>query len=672
VGREGDPSNGTLSALLGPSEGVLVYDLGSSTPVDAMLLQGDAASTFRIDGSLDGAVWGLVWQTPLDPGDEGLRTRTVTGLDVEVRYLRVSTGPGYDWYPLSELQAFCRAPDETDFRVQVSSALASVEPSQLLIVQATRKLAIGVLAVLAFAAVGWVRKRASLPAATVVLIVGGGAAVLAMGWTFGTLGACAVAVVTVLAAVLPRVPALERFAGTRSRTVIGLGLLAVAAACAYPLFGASHAYGAVHYHDAAHYFLGAKYAPELGYSGLYRCLAVVEHREGRWPLPQQGRPIRDLDTNELVAFTGAISEETVCTSAFTPERWEAFKRDAVFLQSQIAPDAWMDLLVDHGYNATPVWTWVWKTFLIRDAPADTALLESLARIDEVLYLILMGAVLWGFGIEAGTLALLVFAIGFPWVYTWTGGGLGRSMWLLCTVIGVSLLRKDRPLAAGAALGAAGALQVFPLVLLGGPALALVVKTVRSRELDSGAIKLLGAAAVAFAGLVALGLGVRGPNAYVEFIHNSAKHVSTPSANRLGLGKILYYVSEADPSRVTLPTGLAQMLFWAALIAFVVLFGVAALHAAKDEHRVILSVLLLLVVFQLSSYYWAILMCVAPLAMVRAGRSIVLLSLMLGTQMGALLLGELPRHGYYAAVSLALILFSIYLFIDVIRWRPVTT
>ena len=39
---------------------------------------------------------------------------------------------------------------------------------------------------------------------------------------------------------------------------------------------------------------------------------------------------------------------------------------------------------------------------------------------------------------------------------------------------------------------------------------------------------------------------------------------------------------------------------------------------------------------------------------RAGRSIVLLSLMLGTQMGALLLGELPRHGYYAAVSLALL------------------
>jgi len=278
-------------------------------------------------------------------------------------------------------------------------------------------------------------------------------------------------------------------------------------------------------------------------------------------------------------------------------------------------------------------------------------------------------VLWGFGIEAGTLGLLVFAIGFPWVYTWTGGGLGRSMWLLCTVVGISLLRKDRPLAAGAALGTAGALQVFPLVLLGGPALALAVKTMRSRTLDSGAIKLLGAAAVAFAGLIALGLGVRGPIAYTEFIHNSAKHVSTPSANRLGLGKVLYYISEADPSRVTLPAGLAQALFWVAAIAFTILFARAVLHVARDEHRVILSVLLLLVVFQLSSYYWTILMCVAPLAMVRASRAIVLLSLTLGTQMAVLLLGDLPRHGYYAVVSAALILFSMYLFVDVTRRRP---
>ena len=57
----------------------------------------------------------------------------------------------------------------------------------------------------------------------------------------------------------------------------------VGALIGYPNFGAFHPKhsgyrpGHIHYYDAFHYFMGAKYFPELGYSGLYEATLVAAH-----------------------------------------------------------------------------------------------------------------------------------------------------------------------------------------------------------------------------------------------------------------------------------------------------------------------------------------------------------------------------------------------------------
>ena len=52
---------------------------------------------------------------------------------------------------------------------------------------------------------------------------------------------------------------------------------------AYFNFGAFHFDGLrVHLWDMTHYYLGAKYFGELGYDGLYECIAVADAESG-WP-----------------------------------------------------------------------------------------------------------------------------------------------------------------------------------------------------------------------------------------------------------------------------------------------------------------------------------------------------------------------------------------------------
>ena len=138
---------------------------------------------------------------------------------------------------------------------------------------------------------------------------------------------------------------------SRRHRVLDLAVL-VGALASYPNFGVLHPTqsgyrsGHIHYYDAFHYFMGAKYLPELGYSGLYEATLVAGRELGAFGGINY---IRDL-TTYVPRPTTTVAPEPI-RSRFSRARWETFKRDLAFFGPRI--DAWPELLVDRGYNDPP-------------------------------------------------------------------------------------------------------------------------------------------------------------------------------------------------------------------------------------------------------------------------------------------------------------------------------
>jgi hypothetical protein len=647
LAHEGDPANASLSTMLGPQGSALVFDLQVDSNVRAGLLQASAESTVLVELSADQVHWVPLWQAgPMGSAEAGLRTRMTAGLDGHGRYLRVRPAPGQGAIAVSEVQLFCRRPPVLD--VDIRPAIVAPEAAQLVRWQAWRKLLLGLFGIgcLVFL---WPGRSARVQFVGCILgALGGG---LAVHFTFGLWGTVPLVLLGLAVAAWG-----WRWAGREALLRgAGLGLLAFAAPLAYTNFGLFGGYWSVHYHDAAHYFLGATYAPELGYTRLYDCLATAAAQEQRWPSDAR-QPVRDLRSNELQPLSATLRNGPLCTSRFASARWSDFRRDALFFQSQLHPAAWGALLTDHGYNATPIWTWLLRTCVLRDRPASLAWLAILSHIDDVGYGLLFLCLLWGFGARAGVLGALIIGLGFPWIALWTGGGIGRSLWLLAAVAGLGCLHRGRIRAAGAFLGFSAGLQVFPALLLAGPGLALTVDWIRRRPIDRDRVRLLLSALFAMALLFALSCTVDGLGLWVDFFHNSIKHAAGAAINRIGIGQPVAVLGW--PGAIT----------WLLRAGIVSLWLLALLRQRNDADRGTLSVLLPPVAFNLSSYYLAILACLAPRLVRPMGAALALMVLVLLPQLIALLASDVPGPASYAAISALFVLSGTAFLVGVLRAR----
>gem|GEM_PF-1672950 len=634
LAQEGDPSNASLSTMLGPGAS-LVWDLGVDTAVSALLVQASAEARLAIDISEDGVGFRGFWESAaVATTNAGLRARMATGLEGHGRYLRLRPMPGQGPVAIAEVQAFCRKPAALDVKIQ--PAVEAPAQRDLVKWQAWRKIVLGFLAMAVFALL-WPARRAGWFWAAGAC--GNLAGALAVYFTFGIAGFVTFAVL---------VPSVEALLWVRLRrtprswqalvSAAALAPLVLASALAYTNFGRWSGYYSVHYHDAAHYFLGAKYAPELGYTRLYSCLAVAAQEEGRWPA-EPSRVVRDLRNNTLVPLAAALDEGKDCAGRFGTARWAEFRRDTVFFQSQLHPAAWSALLADHGYNATPGWTFVLRTLLLRDRPASIAWLSTLSHLDEVGLVLLALVLLWGFGLRVGTLALLVIGLGFPWITLWTGGGIGRSLWLLFALAGLATYQRGHPRLAGVLVGLSAGLQIFPALLLAGPFFSVVADRWRRRPPNGANQRLLLSASCAFLALAVLSLYTSGPSLWLEFAHNSGKHMASTSANRIGLGQV---------SAVWhLPAPLA----WTASLVLLALWGRTLWHQRADQDRTTLSVCLPLFIFNLSSYYLAVLAGAAPRLASPRRSALALAIVVVLPQAAAYLAPGVPGQVYYAGISL---------------------
>jgi hypothetical protein len=325
----------------------------------------------------------------------------------------------------------------------------------------------------------------------------------------------------------------------RQRYRAWLGALAALALVVYLNFFSFHgARTFVHLHDLANYYLGSKYYAELGYTDLYTAMlrAEAEVYDNHF----KALVARDLRTYDQVDIRMLLRESGPVKAEFTPQRWVEFKLDVAYFREALG-DQYGAVLLDHGFNPTPVWV-LFGGSLSRLVPAGSGRgILLLTLVDPLLLAGMLTAVFWAFGIEATWLVIAHFCLIFGATFGWTGGSLLRYLWLFSLVVAVCCLRRQRYLAAGALLALSSLLRVFPLLFVLPIGLKALAAGRRRRTAPRRYRHFFAALLVTAALLFALTRTLpRGWNHWAEFQNKLSVHAETISPNIVGLTQILAF------------------------------------------------------------------------------------------------------------------------------------
>jgi len=399
---------------------------------------------------------------------------------------------------------------------------------------------------------------------------------------------------------------------------------------------------APHYHELFHYYLGTKYFAELGYEGLYDAAVLADHEDDASHFTPQ-RAMRDLATNRIVPRSHAVERAAEIRAPFTPERWDAFRRDVdVFRQATLAEWRARGPVIDHGYNGTPLVTAILGG-LAAQPWLDTRDYLGLVSLLDPYLLALFAAALAG--LEGAFLALsfLFFAFANPLnEYGFTGGGYLRTDYLLALAAALVALRRGARAPAGVLLAVAAALRLFPVAIYGCLLLRDLAGPGWRVRLRANARLHAGFAAGTLA-ILAIGSLVPTPdgrNAWLACADNMRKHTSAPSANLVSLSAIVAYAPEKDrltfghAPEVLEPSAPGEPAFdwiaetrrvlaerrWyhAAAALALVTFALWASRRIDSAEALFPALLIVFAMLPVSHYYWALLALV-PLAVPERSR-----------------------------------------------------
>jgi hypothetical protein len=397
VAPEGAQWDSPVAIVFEMPSGVVTYDLGQPTPVSAFYVQADANDTYKIFGSLTGAPDSFKTLVEIDmvTGD-GLRGRTATVSPTVVRFLRIGEGVGDNYYSLAEFAAYCQPPTPFPPKMGISNA----PPARV-------------------ADAPWWNNEAS--ARLEMVLAAAGAALILWGiW-------------------LRRKGMATHLRRWRNILLITLGILGTGA---YWNFGSFHFGNYIHIWEMFHYYMGSKYFPELSYERLYECVSIADSEDPALKHRVELRKIMDLRTNMMTRTTDVLANPGLCKEHFTPERWEAFKRDVRFFRIRHGAKRWEDVFGDHGYNATPVWA-ILGSAAASVAPASDTQIYLISLFDWGAALGMLAMIGWAFGWRTLCVAAAVFGTNFPSRFYWTGGAFLRWDWLFYLVGSTCLLRREK-------------------------------------------------------------------------------------------------------------------------------------------------------------------------------------------------------------------------------------
>ena len=482
--------------VLGNSGGWLAVDLGAPADVGALLVQANARNEFDVEGSLDGETWRLLWQVPEVRTGVALRTRHHTLDPPEtIRHLRIRNRTREGVAALGAVRAFAQIPWGWPLRGGAAGQANPTFPWLTLERVYQAKLAVAGVGALLLVAACWLerarpRREPLVRAARIALAASAGLA--ALGWW--------------------------NFLQISSQ---------------------DYARSYLNYWDVNHYYLGAKYAPELGYTRLYHCMLAADQAAGLRDLRLQEPWTRDLASNEYVRTRSLLDAPETCTRHFDAQRWEAFQHDQAKLRSLAPPGRQLEMQHDHGYNASPVWSVAGRAVGAL-GPLDDFRLALALSLDPLLLVLAFAAIAITFGARATCAALILFGTSYSFGNWVTAGAFLRFDWFAASVLGVCSLKRERWFGAGLLLAWATSLRLFPGFLIGGVALHALIGMLRERSLlpAPGLRRFAAGVAVGLLASVSLSLAaVGGAPVWREFVANTLKHKATTTVTNLGFGAV---------------------------------------------------------------------------------------------------------------------------------------
>ena len=368
-------------------------------------------------------------------------------------------------------------------------------------------------------------------------------------------------------------------------TLAALGLVG------YVNFGFFHGgVGYIHSWEMFHYHVPSKYAQELGYWGLYEA-ALVADAEAEDPYFGEVRYVRDLRTYSIVSRERILGSSAI-RKRFTPQRWEEFSRDLDFFKARYPPERWSQLLQDHGYNAPPSRTLLTSGVVRGMGPVNQLSIHLIGLLDPLLLAVLLWVMYRTYGLRVAALATTLFGVNMLSEFIWIGGAFLRFDWLVLSGLALCALRCERHGLAGALLGAASLLRIFPAIFAFGIVLRGIFLYSESRVWQARYARFM-------MGLLLSGLGVLAMTSWevgsldlwLDFIAKIQLHSGEPTHNNVGLSVLLGW----NPMLLLLSQG-------ALLAAY--LFGLRKLE--DDTQAAILGGVLIFALGSLSCYYYAFL------------------------------------------------------------------
>ncbi len=298
-------------------------------------------------------------------------------------------------------------------------------------------------------------------------------------------------------------------------------------------------YRFTHKWEQFHYFLNAKYFKELRYDGLY-VASIAAQRQSDPLLPIQ-EYVRDMHSNQIVpvAQLDAFTQEVI--ARFTPERWSSFVRDNHFFVTTSDSNYLRLVRSDHGFNGSPTWASI-ALFFCRTLPANLNTLFFLGTVDILLLGLMFFAINWAYGWRVSCWTLILFGLSYPSRYYWNGGAFLRLDWLVASVIGVCMLKKQNYIQAGFLFGYAIMSRLFPIFFLIGLCILFFKDIILHRPIN-WFVRLWSGLIISIALGFALGsIAGGGLKIWKEYAANIQKHRNTWLTNNVGLENILVYDS----------------------------------------------------------------------------------------------------------------------------------
>jgi hypothetical protein len=318
----------------------------------------------------------------------------------------------------------------------------------------------------------------------------------------------------------------------------------------------------IHRWEFFHYYLGSKYPQELGYKRLYLCAAIAQAELGpamRGEVVK--RNIRDLADDVIVPAAPVLDNPEACKDHFTPERWNAFRKDIEWFRTTANQKFWEGMSMDHGYNPPPVWTLSGHIFGSVFPNVTNTTMSILGSLDTFVFALTFFFVWWAFGLPTCCYALFFWGVQFPANGYFTGGAFLRQDWLLYLMLSACLLRKHYWALAGAALAASSLLRVFPALFFIGIATVTISYYLKHRRFAPHHLRVFAGAAIAAVVLVGASVPVAGADAYPNFVRHISLHQRMPLTNNMGLPVLLSYTPEGRAEVTRQPNALDEFGKW---------------------------------------------------------------------------------------------------------------